>query len=401
MRSGSEFMLSAAGVKTVAMSWIQEHLQFEDYKRKCSAGMILSVLLFAAVRVRSISDACARLTRAPSDETFRKALAASLPEQHQLESRLNKALSDRLPKNFFKSKRGKRVAIDLTLIPDHGEPAREEREIRRSQPKQGTTHFHAYATAYIVHSGERFTIAMTAVLGDESVKDVLQRLLWEIRRIGIKVRVLLVDKEFFNVDVVRYLQAAKCPFVVPAFARGRKPKVLRAGSLHAYAASKRSGWGAYSWKNKDGKRASVKIAIVCRNYRGQRERHGRRTQLYAYWGVSPGTVRWVWKTYRLRFGIESSYRQLNECRIRTSTREPVLRLLYVGIAILLRNIWVWCHLNWLAMRHGRAIALQLNVMRLREMTLWIEQLIIEEFGLVTQKTVSTKPKPATTTGPPI
>ena len=44
--------------------------------------------------------------------------------------------------------------------------------------------------------------------------------------------------------------------------------------------------------------------------------------------------------YRKRFGIETSYRLKNLCRIRTTTKKPNLRLLFVGISFLLVNIWV-------------------------------------------------------------
>ena len=176
---------------------------------------------------------------------------------------------------------------------------------------------------------------------------------------------------------------------MPAFARGRKPRVPRPGSLHEFASRKRGGWGRYSWTNKQGRRATVSIAVVCRNDRGQRGRHGRRTQLYAYWGLHPGSLGWVHDTYRKRFGIESSYRQLNECRIRTSTRKPLLRLLYVGLALILRNVWVWRHLNWLAIRRGPGIFLRNDLLRLREMTLWLESLVAAEFGLVLTKLIPT------------
>ncbi|REJ96641.1 MAG: peptide synthetase [Planctomycetota bacterium] len=394
MRSGMKCTVSAADVKAEATGWIGQHLQFTDYKRKCTAGVMLSVLLFAASRMKSIHDACGRLAGAPSDETLRKALLATLPPQWELQSRINAALGDRLPKRFFHSKRGQRIAIDFTLIPYHGQPAREEREIRRGQPKHGTTHFHAYATAYVVQHGQRYTLAMTAVRGDEDVKAVVQRLLQQVRRLGVKVRFLLVDKEFFNVEVIRYLQAARLPFVMPGFARGRKPPVPRPNSLHEFASRKRGGWGRYSWTNQRGRRATVSIAIVCRNFRGQRGRHGRRTQLYAYWGLRPGSLRWVHETYRQRFGIESSYRQFNECRIRTSTRQPVLRLLYVGLVLILRNVWVWCHLNWLAIRRGPGIVLRNHLLRLREMTLWLEYLIAAEFGLVLTKIIPTQDDPS-------
>lgn len=379
MRSRTKSTISAADVKAVADSWIQEHLQFTDYKRTCPVSILLAVLFFAASRVTSVHAACERLRDAPSDETLRRALLATLPPVEELEQRINGALGDRLPKSFFR--RGKRISVDITEIPYHGQPQRDPRETRRSQPKSGTTHFHAYATAYVTHHGQRFTVGLTRVLAGETMTEVLKRLLRRVRRLGLKVRFLLLDKGFFNVDVVRYLQAARTPFLMPAFARGRKPKTPRPGSLHALRARKRSGWGRYSWTNRDGRRASVEIAVVCKNYRGQRGRHGRRTQLYAYWGLRPGSTRWVFETYRARFGIETSYRQMNQARIRTSSRSPLLRLLFVGIALILRNVWVWCHLNWLADRCGDGVRLREELLRLGEMLLWLEHLVEQTLGL--------------------
>ena len=49
------------------------------------------------------------------------------------------------------------------------------------------------------------------------------------------------------------------------------------------------------------------------------------------------------RTYRKRFGIETSYRQMNQCRIRTTTTKFNVRFFYVAIGLLLRNLWVWLH----------------------------------------------------------
>lgn len=65
--------------------------------------------------------------------------------------------------------------------------------------------------------------------------------------------------------------------------------------------------------------------------------------MYAYWGITPKRVDWVKDTYRRRFGIETSYRQMNQCRIRTTTKKFHVRFLYVAIGLLLRNLWVWLH----------------------------------------------------------
>jgi putative transposase len=53
----------------------------------------------------------------------------------------------------------------------------------------------------------------------------------------------------------------------------------------------------------------------------------------------------VFELYRQRFGIESSYRQMNLVRARTSTRNPVIRLLLVGLAFVLFNLYITLRQN--------------------------------------------------------
>src|SRR4051795_11126788 len=144
-----------------AAAHLQAHLQFKDYKRKTSANVLWSLLLAAAARMTSLSDACQRLRDAPSDETARKALLVTLPDYAALQRQLNAALAGHLPKTLRKHLQ--RLAIDLTLIPYHGQPFRDPAEIYRGQAKSGTSHFHAYATAYIIRKGQRYTVALTGV----------------------------------------------------------------------------------------------------------------------------------------------------------------------------------------------------------------------------------------------
>ena len=89
----------------------------------------------------------------------------------------------------------------------------------------------------------------------------------------------------------------------------------------------------------------------------------------------------MFTTYRLRFGIETSYRQMHEGRIRTTTRRPVVRLLYVGIALVLRNLWVWLHYTILSMprRGGRVILLER--LRWETLLLWLLHVVEERFGV--------------------
>ena len=127
-------------------------------------------------------------------------------------------------------------------------------------------------------------------------------------------------------------------------------------------------------KGGDGRTATLAICVKCRNLRGERKKHGRQALVYGYWGLSPSSGQWVYETYRLRFAIETTYRQLREARIRTCTRDPLLRLLYVGIALLLRNVWVWLHWTVLSQprRGGRRI--DLNQLPFRAMLCWLQNL---------------------------
>ncbi len=367
-------------VHRLAAEHLQSHLRFRDYKRKTSAQTLWALLLAAAARITSLSDACLRLCDAPSDETARKALLATLPDYATLQRQLNAALAGYLPKTLRKHLQ--RLAIDLTLIPYHGKPFRDPSEIYRSQAKDGTSHFHAYATAYVVRHGQRYTVALTGVAKGESLKDVVQRLLRQAARVGIRPRLLLLDRGFYSVAVVRYLQQARYPFLMPVVCHGRSPKQPGGPTgSYVFRTWSKSGWAEYTLRDAKKRPATVPICVKCRNRRGERGRHGREALVYAYWGYQPATPDAVFTTYRLRFGIESSYRQMHEGRIRTTTRRPEVRLLYAGIALVLRNLWVWLHYAVLSRprRGGRVILLE----RLRWETLLLWLLHVAEllFGV--------------------
>jgi putative transposase len=333
--------------------------------------LLITILLYAASRITSIYDACQRLAAAPSDQALRDALRATLPPIKELERRLNAGLAGDLPRGL--RKRRYPLAIDLTLIPYHGEPYRSPEEIYRGEPKSGTSHFHAYATAYVIRDARRFTVAVTRVLYGEPIEEVVQRLLQRTSWIGVKLRYLLLDRGFYSVEVVRYLQAARYPFLMPVARRGRKPRnPEESQSVWRFFAWKRSGWSQHQWRNKQGRLATVGICVVHGSFAKRGKRRRPQTLVYAYWGFRPRSCEWVRETYRLRFAIETTYRQMNQARIRTCTRDPLLRLLFVGMALILRNVWVWLHLTCLAVRQRGRVSLHLERLRFRRLLLWLQ-----------------------------
>jgi hypothetical protein len=384
MRSQTEYIITKADVHAYAQDWMGTALRLEYQGYKCSTSTLLQILLIAAARVVSVFAACRDLADAPSDQTIRNALAATLPDIAELQRRLNLALVTRVPKALRRKSR--MVAIDLTLIPYHGQPARDKKEIFRGEPKSGTTHFHAYATAVVLHNGYRYTVALVRVEYGDSMKVVLQRLLAIVRRRGVKIRFLLLDKGFFSVEVMRYLLRADHGFIMPAVVHGRKPK-NRKTPPHGLRALLRKKHGYYretitSGQTKDKPKTSVTVCICVASKHFTDDETSRRRRKRLLYVVSKvrRTPKEIRELYRKRFGIETSYRQMNEAKIKTCSRDPALRLLFVGIALVLRNVWVWIHFRFAKQKYSAKPQLFLELLRFQEMLLWIVQVVQQALG---------------------
>ncbi len=85
-----------------------------------------------------------------------------------------------------------------------------------------------------------------------------------------------------------------------------------------------------------------------------------------------------WLKYRKSRKVQAG---LHEGQIRTTTRRPVVRLLYIGIALVLRNLWVWLHDAILSMprRGGRVILLER--LRWETLLLWLLHVVEEALGV--------------------
>ena len=374
-----EYTITRSTVHQHACELLRTCLRLGDFSPACTARILLHVLFAACARLCSLSAACLSLAAAPSRETVRKAWLAWMPARDELLRRLNRALVADVPRAL--RRRPQQIAIDLTLIPYHGQPMLDLSEVFRSQAKDGTSHFHAYATAYVNYRGQRYTLALTVVERGERMEAVLKRLFRRLGQLGITTRILLLDRGFWSVAVIRYLQAARKPFLMPVILRGRNADHAQGASgTRVFGLWRRSGWGEYTLTGGDGRTARVSICVHCRNYNGQWNRRGRQALVYAFWGITPSSTRWVRETYRKRFAIETSYRQLHQGRARTCTRNPLVRLLLVGVALILRNVWVWLHYAVLSTPRRGGRRLNLERLPLKMLLLWLQHQAEHELG---------------------
>ena len=375
MRSRKSHSISSREVHQWTLNWLVQARLLKDHGWLCKAPVVWNVVLRAAARMTSIFAALRDLADAPSAQALLNALHDGLPKTLPvLECRLNEALTGNLPRSLRRPKW--EIAIDWHLVPYYGQPQNSRNELYYGQPRQGTSKFHAYATACIVQYGERYTVALTWVRRHETAVKALGRLLAQIRKIGLKIRRVLLDRAFFNVPVVEFLQAQQLPFLMPVMFRGRPPKNKRRvkKGLH-WIKRQAAGWYLHTLKN--GKRqATVSVCVAYRTHRNRKDKKRKQQKLlFAAWRVkgSPTEIR---KRYRRRFAIESSYRQLRQARIYTCTRDPHLRLLFVAVALMLRNLWVWIHATLLAEGRGERKTLRLPLLRLKRMLDWIAHTVV-------------------------
>jgi putative transposase len=212
---------------------------------------------------------------------------------------------------------------------------------------------------------------------------VVRTLLARVATLGIRMKLLLLDRGFYSVRVIQDLITAALPFIMPAVKRGKKPAAPGGPTgTYALAAAKHSHWTIYTVKSPQEGRVDFDLAVVCHNTRGQRGRHQREALLSATWGVKSRPLSWIRQTYRARFGIEAAYRPLHQARIRTSSRNPALRLLFVGVALVLRTVWVWLPAEVLAEPRRGARQLRLGALRFARLLLWLIMEVAHHYRLL-------------------
>jgi putative transposase len=171
-----------------------------------------------------------------------------------------------------------------------------------------------------------------------------------ISPLKVGIQYLLLDRGFFSVPVIRWLKALNIPFVMPAIIRGKQSgtrQLLKGRQSYATV---------YTLNSKLYGTVDCQMRVVCHYLKGRQGKHGIGYALYVVHRLKIALSA-LHQCYRERFGIETSYRIKNLCRIRTTTKNPVVRLLFVAIAFILVNLWVYLlwHVLSVTQRGGRVV----------------------------------------------
>ncbi|HEY9630577.1 MAG TPA: ISH3 family transposase [Coleofasciculaceae cyanobacterium] len=357
----------------VAVDSLLEHLPIEMEGGYTSEDLF-EILLRAASRGDSIEHTVRQMEGVPSGNGVRYHLD-KLSDMATVEHQLNAALQSRIPPKIAKKRH--RLAIDLHLIPYYGTPNEAEAPyIYRSQAKSGTTRFFAYATIYVICRNKRVTLAIHAVHQHETLVATVTTLLAMLHPLRVGVKRLYLDRGFYSVPVIRWLKALNIPFMMPAVVRGKT------GGTRQLLQGRKSYATHYTLNSAQYGSVTCQMRVICNYYKGVKGKHGIQYSLYVVHRVTVA-LHQLHYHYKDRFGIESSYRIKNQYRIRTTSKNPVTRLLFVALAFILVNLWVY--LLWFfvsrTQRGGRVV--YASLFRLKTMLEFLSQAVERHFPAIT------------------
>jgi putative transposase len=325
------------------MTVARQHIPLTANGYRCQTPDLWRLLLAAAARRSTIEAVCADLPGAPDANTVRGYLTEQLPVAAlgELEQQCNRLLDSLIP--TWLRHRPQEIAVDFHDEPYYGrdDPDDGDNWVCRGEARAGTTRFYRCATAYLLVRDMRLTLAIVFVKPKMGTLAILKRLLNAVRAAQIPIKCLYADKGFCCIEVLRYLKRHALAAIVAMPIRGKQ------GGSRALCCGQRSYWTNYTLQSAEQGSLSVPVAVV-RTY--QRRRSGRRQVcwlLYVCLHISALLLQ-VRRRYRRRFGIETGYRLMEQVRARTTSPNPALRFLLMGVALLIVNMWI--RLHWLFLR---------------------------------------------------
>ncbi len=318
-------------VRETTVEGLKDHLPLQINGYKVTTELVCEVLLHAAVNNKTIEASCQNLAPEVSSNAVREQLHKQLNGDNiaELETSINGILQARLPR---RARRGRfDIAIDLHDQPFYGQ---DDEWVCRGEAKAGTTCFYRVATAYLICQGVRFTLALEFVRPEHDKAELLKSLLGLVEQAGVKMKRLWCDKGFASMSVYRFLQARSVNATIACPIRG-KPEGKGTRSL---CRGKKSYHTQYSFYNPKYGRETVPLTVV-RTWSMRKGKRHSSWLLFVQLGhaLPPKQAQ---EGYRLRFGVESSYRCMREVKGKTTSPNPTLRFLCIALGFILVNMWI-------------------------------------------------------------
>jgi putative transposase len=324
-----EYALNAEDVRGMMLDRMERHLSLKTEGYRCTTDQTFHLLLKAVAEGSSLEAVCADSCGGVNGNTLREQLNVALEvgALREQEAEMNRALQDAIPSGMPLG--GLEVAIDTHDEPFYGKTPELCAYTCKTRAKAGTTRFFRIASAYVIWREVRLTLALTYVLPEETLPDVVEKLLRQLKQVGLHATVLYLDKGFCSGEIIRYLQRTRQAAVLACPIRGKT------GGIRALCQGRGSFTTDYTFT--DG--TSARLVLVDTRVRDPKTKRKQRKWLAFVLVHLDWTPHQVFTKYRRRFGIEASYRILRQVKVLTNSRNPSLRFFFLGLGLLMQNVW--------------------------------------------------------------
>jgi len=219
--------------------------------------------------------------------------------------------------------------------------------------KNGTNRFEACATMQVVAGPVNAVLDCIKFTRDMDNVDFVRRFVHILDRYGIRPRLMPVDREFFAVDIMLALNGLGRRFLMPAT---KTPGIKKA--ILEHHRGRRAAVSPYVMRNATGQSVTYRLVIqkVKRwsevgDYEPEKRGGKKRTrdqkimEMYVVFATNLAAarvrreIRKLPEDYRRRWGIETGYRQIEEVRPWTTSRDLAFRLMLFYTSLFMHNMW--------------------------------------------------------------
>ena len=233
-------------------------------------------------------------------------------------------------------KTGQMLAIDKHLIPFTGIDRHNDSFVVSGKPKGGTSRFETYATMQAVTEERLPTIAVIHVTEYMTKVEFVRKLLSEAVKQGFKKPVLFMDREFANVEMMRFLNGRS---ERPLMAVSKTPGIKNA--VAEFRCGKRKAISKYEMRSSNGTVFRFNLVI---KKRLKETKDGRKWKYLTYAAnlerqYIKRTIKDIPEEYKKRWRIENNFKSVEQMRARTGSRNHSIRVFMFFLSMTVCNLW--------------------------------------------------------------
>ena len=215
------------------------------------------------------------------------------------------------------------IAIDWVDLMFYGDKNTEM--IIGTQHKKGSNYAYRYMTASILRDQGRFVIAVVPFMqpDKEGLPKIIEEMLNEIKK-EVKILHLLFDRGFYNIRLISLLKKLNIKFMIHTPCNEVIKRVLQKTKLPFLIEYKSEAHGDYPKDNFNilGLEWAEEKWFFATNINFDKKLQG------------------VIEIFRKRWGIETSYRMVNQFLSKTTSKNYTIRMFYFFFACIMYNAWV-------------------------------------------------------------